>query len=1196
MNRWPADYESAALPAELRRRGKHPNNMLMKQNQEKISINEIIPRIRKNGPIECAGLPDPCKAYLLARIFRENPTPITAVLPTAKDAERFIEDFIFFSGGASEELLYFAPYNLSPFKFVSYHNNTTAERLRTLYQQTAARGPRVTVTTVEALQRKLIPKAELNDFAELLMAGEEIDRDQLLAKLIAGGYSRSAVVEEPGDFCVRGGLIDIFSPTYPEPIRVEFFGDLVESIRFFSSANQRTLHTVEEAVILPAKESILKMDRINEITARIRAQANRLDIPARHTRDIIDKIKTNGNFSGIEGLLPLIYPRLDTLFDYTPPDTLFALLEPAQLKRIAEETNIQARESFASAAADHRICAEPHELYLEWADIHAHLAGRRQLALRLLPSAPPAGAPETAQYHIPIGETDFFRDKLSHAKESEHPFSPLADWIRENRAANLTTLFVCDSRSRAARLTSLLAPYGIEPLAMDAFPDIQRTRGTVVLLKGQVSSGFTWPSESFAVVTEKDIFGAGGPKRKAVPRKIRTELFSFEELKTGDLVVHAEHGIGRYEGLKKLTLNRTTNDFLEILFKDDDKLYLPVDRMSMIQKYMGVEGIEPILDKMGGSSWNTVKNNVRKSVEKIAGELLNVYAERSVNKGFAFNLADVDLAEFEAGFPFDETPDQTKAIDDVLENMRQDTAMDRLVCGDVGYGKTEVALRAAYVAVCNNKQVAVLVPTTVLAEQHFETFSQRFQNYPINIACLSRFRSMKEQRSIVEGMTTGALDIVIGTHRLLQKDVAFKDLGLIILDEEQRFGVKHKERLKSFRSTVDVLALTATPIPRTLHMSLVGIRDISVISTPPEQRRPIITYISEIEDGVIRDAVRKEMKRKGQIFFVHNNIHTIDRMAERLKRIVPEVRLDVAHGRMGEDDLEKVMLRFLYQEIDMLVCTTIIESGLDVPAANTILVNRADRLGLAQIYQLRGRVGRADEQAFAYLFIPEESGLSKDAQKRLKVLMEHSDLGSGFQIAMSDLKIRGGGTLLGASQSGHIAAVGYDMFLKLMEDAVSELKGEPIMAPLEPEINISMSFFIAESYIPDIDQRLSAYRRLSKMTAVKEISEFRSELIDRFGPLPDETGNLLLKIMLKILAAKAGVKRLDFFESSLSMQFSEEHQKNPFGIVDLITDRPDRFTFTPDHVLKAKLSEGTIGSRLTQTKNILKEITQRVNS
>jgi transcription-repair coupling factor (superfamily II helicase) len=521
--------------------------------------------------------------------------------------------------------------------------------------------------------------------------------------------------------------------------------------------------------------------------------------------------------------------------------------------------------------------------------------------------------------------------------------------------------------------------------------------------------------------------------------------------------------------------------------------------------------------------------------------------------------------------------------------------MDRLVCGDVGYGKTEVALRASFLAVNDGKQVAMLVPTTILAEQHYATFSARFERYPINIACLSRFRPPRVQRAILEDLKAGKVDIVIGTHRLLQKDIVFNDLGLLVLDEEQRFGVKHKERLKRLRSTVDVLALTATPIPRTLHLSLVGVRDISIISTPPEYRKSIITYISEFDEAVIADAVRKELRRQGQIFFVHNNIHSIDSMAGKLKRMVPEVRLAVAHGRMEEEQLEEVMFLFMNKEIDMLVCTTIIESGLDIASANTIIVNRADRFGLAQMYQLRGRVGRSDEQAYAYLLIPHESLLTKDARKRLKVLMEHSDLGSGFQIAMSDLKIRGGGTILGASQSGHIAAVGYDMFLKLMESAISELKGEARVEPLEPEINVNMSALLAEHYIPDIDQRMSAYRRLAKMIDLKQIVDFKSELIDRFGPLPDEATNLLFKIMLKVLAKNAGVSRLDMTNHSLVLSFSQTHQKNPAALVDMIMEAPERFNLSPDYVLKVRLANNNITAHLAQTKNILKEIAQRVN-
>ena len=615
----------------------------------------------------------------------------------------------------------------------------------------------------------------------------------------------------------------------------------------------------------------------------------------------------------------------------------------------------------------------------------------------------------------------------------------------------------------------------------------------------------------------------------------------------------------------------------------------------MIQKYMGVDSIAPVLARLGGKSWEKIKTRVKRSAEKIAGELLNLYAARKVRSGVAFGKPGEYFRDFEGSFPYEETDDQIKAIEDVLIDMENPMPMDRLICGDVGYGKTEVALRASFVAIYNGKQSVLLVPTTVLAEQHYKTFTDRFVNHPVNIACLSRFRTRNEQREIIDNLQSGKVDIVIGTHRLLQKDVGFKDLGLIIIDEEQRFGVKHKEKLKQFRKTVDVLALTATPIPRTLHMSLMGVRDISVISTPPEHRRPILTYISEFDDAIITGAIQKELERKGQIFFVHNNIYSIEAVAGHLKRLVPEVRLDVAHGRMNEAALEKVMFRFIKREIDLLVCTTIIESGLDIPSANTILVNRADKFGLAQMYQLRGRVGRADEQAYAYLFVPRGQSLTKDAQKRLKVLMEHSDLGSGFQIAMSDLKIRGGGTILGASQSGHIAAVGYDMFLQLMEQAVSGLKGEPISEPLEPEINISLSAFLPETYIPDIDQRLSSYRRLSRMTEVQDVSDFKGELLDRFGPLPDPAGNLLLKIMLKILARKAAVKKFDLAGRVLVLTFSEPHLLNPKGIVDMVMAEPKRFEILPDNVLKMNMISCSPRQLVNEAKNILKEISQRVN-
>jgi len=1174
------------------------NSWFMLQNKEKSSLRSLIDLIGdRQGGIDCIGLSGSAKAYFTARLHKEYRVPIVVIVPSAKDGQRFVDDLRFFLEKDFPHIFYFPPYNILPFKRLSYHSETAAKRVRILYQLIDNGTSPIVVATIGSLMQKLIPKQEMINYAELIMVGEEIDRDILIGKLVSGGYVRSVIVEEPGDFCIRGGILDIFSPLYSEPLRIELFGDTVESLRFFSAVSQRTTSSIMEAVILPARETILKSQCTDQIISRIRQQASVLDIPVTKVRDLVDCIKKEGVFPGIESLISLIYPELDTLFDYLSDRSLIIQIEPGELEKAANESAEQAINNYLSARNESRLCVEPDTLYLKWSKIKNILSRKNPITIKMLPVSTGEGIDTgiALQSDFAVEDNATLRMELERSREAQHPLLPLSDWVNDHQRSGNLALFVCSTRSRADRLKWLLAEYGVDLKFIDGFLDVERGKGSVCVCIGQVSSGFVWPEEFLAIIIEDEVFGAKPRRRKISRRKGRPQFLAFEDLKQDDLVVHIEHGIGQYKGLVKLRLNGATNDFLLVLYKDDDKLYLPVDRMSMIQKYMGVEGITPVLDKMGGKSWDRVKRRVKKSVEKIAGELLKLYAARRVEKGHAFNREEGEFEDFASAFNYEETTDQLKAIENVLSDMEQSTPMDRLVCGDVGYGKTEVALRSSFVAVYNGKQVAVLVPTTVLAEQHFATFSVRFERSAVNIACLSRFRPMREQRAIIRDLKAGKIDIVIGTHRLLQKDVAFKDLGLIVLDEEQRFGVNHKEKLKKLRHTVDVLALTATPIPRTLHLSLMGIRDISIISTPPEHRHAIITYISEFDDAIISDAIRKELDRRGQIFFVHNNIHSIWTMAKHLQDLVPEVRLGVAHGRLDEDELEAVMLRFVKKEIDMLLCTTIIESGLDIPSANTILVNRADRFGLAQMYQLRGRVGRADEQAYAYLFIPNESILTRNAQKRLKVLMEHSDLGSGFQIAMNDLKIRGGGTILGASQSGHIAAVGYDMFLKLMENTVSELKGEPVHEDLEPEINVSTSAFIPESYIPDIDQRLSVYRRLARISELQEIAKFKEEMIDRFGALPVEVVSLLLKIMLKVLSIKACVKRLDLTEKQLLIYFSEAHLSNPSGIVDMVVSKSEIFEFTRDHVLKARLSNQRTDGLLIQTKNILKEIIQHVN-
>ena len=1168
----------------------------MTQNQAKSYWNNLRDRLPRGGGVfNFYGLDGSAGAYAASQIARLHSAPLVLVAQDAKAAENLTRDLELFVGHHGRRaMLSFPAYNIMAYQRMAFHGQTAAQRIRTLYQLIEGGRATITVTTVGALIQKLVPKDALIDYCELLIAGEEIDRDGLVQKLIAGGYTPAVIVEEHGDFSLRGGILDIFSPLYDDPLRIEFFGDLVESIRSFGVDSQRTISQIDEAVITPAREAILRPGQIKALVGRIRTLASQVDMPAARARQLIEQIKHEGLFPGLESLTPLIYPQLDTFFDYAAPTTLFLLYEPARLEAYATDSQARVQDSYQAARDQKNICVAPAKLYLDWDQVKELMRPFARVGFMALAGVlHPTG--EGERLKTTVHDCGDVRYAMESAQASQTPLQPLVDWLGAQKEAGRGVLIVCGRPANLDRLRYLLRAYDIWPALIEQMADAVFDRGLIHLIPGTLRNGFLWPEVGLAVITDEEIFGTAYRVRKSSPRPKASELLNFEDLKQDEYVVHAEHGIGRYAGLVKLALNGMVNDFLMIVYRDDDKLYLPVERMNQVQKYMGVEGVEAVVDKMGGKSWERVKRRVKRAAEKIAGELLKLYAARKVQKGHAFGEVDTYFRNFEDGFPFEETADQEKAIAEVLEDMRRPRPMDRLVCGDVGYGKTEVALRAAFLAVSEARQVAVLVPTTVLAEQHFASFKARFEPYQVKVACLSRFRPAREQRQIVAGIQSAEIDIVVGTHRLLSKDIAFKKLGLLVLDEEQRFGVRHKEKIKSMRKTVDVVTLTATPIPRTLHLSLLGIRDISVINTPPEHRRPIVTYITQLDDTIIVEAIRKELARQGQVFFVHNHVQSIQRMAGHLRSLVPEARLAVAHGQMAEERLERVMYDFVKRRINVLVCTTIIESGLDVAAANTMLINRADRFGLAQIYQLRGRVGRSDEQAYAYLFIPHESTLGTAAQKRLKVLMEYSDLGSGFQIAMSDLKIRGGGTILGASQSGHIAAVGYDMFLKLMETTIAKIKGEPFQEALEPEINLPLSAFLPEAYVKDIDQRLSLYRRLAKMADLKAISDFKAEMADRFGPLPEEADNLLLKIMFKVLAVRAGCKRLDLVDTHLRLQFSRAHQARPFGIVEMANQSGARLRLTPEKTLKATLYAASRNALLRQVKNILMEISRRVN-
>jgi transcription-repair coupling factor (superfamily II helicase) len=759
------------------------------------------------------------------------------------------------------------------------------------------------------------------------------------------------------------------------------------------------------------------------------------------------------------------------------------------------------------------------------------------------------------------------------------PFSILLknlhDWQEKGRGV----VIVSHTPGQAERLKDLLSQYGVEPQLEKAkrFRNaLNQSKEGLVLLVGSLSSGFQNPREGWVILTEEEIFG----QRRRLPEgKVRTSLpttswqrgsptlSSYRELREDDFIVHIDCGIGRYRGLRHLKIWGVSNDYLLLEYQDGDKLYLPVDRLNLIQRYIGGDGRSPRLDKLGSHSWQRAKKRAKAAVSEMVKELLDLYAARQVFEGFKFPPLDQFYKEFEATFEYEETPDQMQAIDEVMKDMGNPKPMDRLICGDVGYGKTEVAIRAAYRAVMNGKQIAILVPTTVLAQQHYRTFCERFKIYPVVIEVLSRFKSPREQKEVLQRLKEGKVDIVIGTHRLLQKDVSFRDLGLVVIDEEHRFGVSHKEKLKQMRKLVDVITLTATPIPRTLQMAISGIRDLSLIQTPPENRLSIRTFVIRYDDEVIREAIQREFDRGGQVFVVHHRVQNIHTIANHLKQLIPEASLAIAHGQMRERELEKVMLQFVRKEVNLLVCTSIIESGLDIPTANTILINHAERFGLADLYQIRGRVGRGSHQAYAYLIIPGDLILSKDAMRRLRAIQELSELGSGFKLAIQDLEIRGAGNLLGPSQSGTITAVGFELYTQMMEKTVRELKGEEVVEEITPEIHFHLPAFIPEAYVEDPGERLRFYRRLSLSRSEGEVEIIREELIDRFGKIPKEVDHLLEVIKVKILLTRLSIKKFEETPSQFVLTFDESTRVSPQRVVDFVHQGEGKYRFTPDSKL-----------------------------
>jgi len=1108
------------------------------------------------------GLTPAAGAYVLARLFLKLRRPFLVVTPNTGAPEVFFKDLAFFApeaaapGGDSwPRLLLFPAHEVLPFKELSFDTEVSCARVGAAYAALTSREPWLLVAPAAALRQQLPPPERLQEALNYALAGETLEREAFVQILLEGGYERRPVVEERGEFSVRGGIIDLFPPLYAQPVRLEFWGDEVESLRFFDPASQRSQGSLEELLVLPASEVIL------DAPARDRALSRR---KRRQDPQFWLNVQNGRHFPRIERHLAEFYDRPQTLWDYLPPDTVVVEWDPLNLAQDLVKLAEQAE-------------GEPPG----WLDQEPWEERRGAYATIFCPLLPWGMAEEDTEFTFQVEKNEGLAQELAQAgAEAGRLIPALAARLEEWRRGGFHIILVCLSRHRAERLAKLLEEEKLEA-AFTPKPSWE-PGGQVEITVGELSGGFRLLAAGLMVLTEDEALGFRPERRRHKESRPPQFFTSLADLAEGDAVVHLDHGIGLYRGLVKLTVGPEANDFLELEYQGGDRLYLPVDRLHLVQKYLGVEGVQPRIERLGGKSWERIKKKVKKAVEKIARELVELYALRRVLPGHHFSPPDPVFREFEATFEYEETSDQLQAIQEVLGDMIGDKPMDRLICGDVGYGKTEVALRAAFKAAMDGKQVAVLVPTTVLAEQHGDTFARRLAPYPLEVRVLSRFKPPAAQRRILADLVQGKVDIIIGTHRLVQKDVAFHDLGLVIVDEEQRFGVRQKEKMKEWRRTVDVLTLTATPIPRTLQLSLTGLRELSVINTAPENRRSIRTYLCHPERAVIQAAIRRELARGGQVFFVHNRVRNLATWARQVQEMVPEARVAMAHGQMPERELERVMRRFSRGEVEVLVCTAIIEAGLDIPAANTIIINRAHTLGLAQLYQLRGRVGRSQSQAYAYLLVPGEAGLSTEAQKRLKALMEFTELGSGFKIALHDLQIRGAGNLLGQAQSGHLAEVGYELYLQLLEQAIREFKGEAREEPLpDPEIRLPVAAYLPEDYVPDIQQRLALYRRLSDRLSPDMVQELEEELLDRFGPLPPEGRNLLEVVRVKHHLRRLGIKRLDLKDGFAVLQFSRPERLSLEYLLNLVKKRPESFRLIPDHSLRVRLpEEGTPFARL----------------
>ncbi len=1109
---------------------------------------------------EVLGTLGSCSAHLLARFLEQSSETLMVLAADQKQAERLAADLGFYHG-RPEEIFLLPHWEVRPYEALHPHPEVEATRLAALAALHEGRA-RAVVMPVRAVLQKVIPQKVLGELCESLIAEDEYDRPELLQRLLALGYNSAPLVEDRGSFSLRGDILDIFPPSGDKPVRIEFFGDYIERMRPFDPVSQRSSETeLGELVLLPARELVLAGEHLETFARQLKKRCDHLELPRPKREAVLEEAREGLLVPGRCFLLPLNYAGLDTLFDYAPK-ARWVVIDPPAVEAEADGFASEVAEGEGRISRRGEVFVPAGELFLRPARLEEELSGRKRIDFSSLRVYRLEQDRQQYQFH-----SEGNGDLRAELRRDAGGLESLAQRLRQWRQESWKVLLVCHQRGQAERLVELLASHELQlnfdpvasPKALEA--------GRPLLVIGDLSAGFRLPGEKLVVITEEEIFGQRVRRRGLTEARAQAMLSSLAELKDGDYVVHADHGIGLYRGLLHLQMGSTEGDFLHLEYAGKDKLYLPVERIEKVQKYVGGEGHTPRLDKMGGAAWEKAKVRARAAVEELARELLKIYARREMSKGFRYSPPDRMFREFEAAFPYEETPDQLSAITDVLGDMHSERPVDRLVCGDVGYGKTEVAIRAAFKAALDGRQVAVLVPTTVLARQHWTNFSERFKDYPVVVEMVSRFRSAAENRQVLERLAAGQVDVVIGTHRMLQRDVRFKNLGLVVIDEEQRFGVSHKERLKKMRAEVDVITLTATPIPRTLHMSMMGMRDLSVIDTPPVDRLAIRTYVTKFDDDLIREAILRELRRGGQVFFIHNRVQSIGAMAEFIQTLVPEAKIAVGHGQMGEKALEQVMLDFIEGRSNVLVSTTIIENGIDISRANTIIINRADCFGLSQLYQLRGRVGRSKHRAYAYLLIPGEATLTREARERLRVLQELTELGAGFRVASHDLELRGAGDLLGARQAGQIEAIGFEMYSELLQETIQELQGMEHEDRVDPEIRLGLSVFLPEKYLPDPNQRLVFYKKLASADDEESLYATADELRDRYGEIPEPAALLFEVMKLRVLMKRFKIEMAEYDGRQLVFGFHAATPVPPEKILGLLQKDPKTYSFSPDYRL-----------------------------